>query len=124
MLNPIFVHRHTLLFHGAPPHPVPARWPWGRPLTEPSARPIITASGIGQFPPCISFDKGGGIMKRNRIQNIQVLWVPQPGGIPVQEKLDEFRAGVIERRLRGSNLSPAQQTALLDRLLEEMGPSK
>ncbi|WP_195282410.1 hypothetical protein [Harryflintia acetispora] len=59
-------------------------------------------------------------MKRNRIQTIRVHFVPPPDGKQTGERISEFHAALIERRLNGSSLSQKQKCEALTQILRHL----
>ena len=59
-------------------------------------------------------------MKRNQIRQVRIHVVPSPDGKSVEDRVNEFHAAIIDRRLRNSELPPAQKLAVLDRVMKEL----
>lgn len=56
-------------------------------------------------------------MRRNKIQMIRVHFVPPPDGKQLGERISEFHAALIERRLNNSGLSQKQKCEVLTEIL-------
>ncbi len=59
-------------------------------------------------------------MYKNRIRNIDIH---EPGGVDVYalaDKVSEFHAEIIERKLHQSGLTTEQKIAVVDRIIEEL----